>query len=369
MKKHILYICSMLLVLVLAACGMADDAADDSEGEAAEESTTEETATEEDTNENEGDQSSDDPLVLYGNDFIEVITPQFEEDTGIAIEGVHHSGGEALAQVEAERGNPQWDVLFMDGIGSFENFAERGFLHADWEPENIDNIKDEFTEYVPDDYSYIPIGIHAAGIIGYNTDMVDEEDAPQTWEELFHYDGPMGHADPAVSAPAYPLVSAFFHDWGIEEAQDIYSESLSGDMNVYPTNGPLQTGLISGEVHVAAIQEHHAYEAMLDGEPVGMIWPEEGVPASIRVVAINEESDNIEDAKAFVEYLLEPDTQNFLTSIDTDASSFFTPFSEGAQAREDREDEENINYMLPSAEWAAEHEEEIKTWFADQNID
>ena len=70
-------------------------------------------------------------------------------------------------------------------------------------------------------------------------------------------------------------------------------------------------------------------------------------------------------AKAFVEYMLKPETQQMLTNLDS-TDSFFTPLAEGVMARSEREP--NGAFMLPSAKWASEHEVEIKTWFADQNV-
>lgn len=305
------------------------------------------------------------PIVLYGNDFVDEIAPKFTENTGFSMEAVHYGGGEALAKIEAEQGNPQWDVLMMDGHGSIRNLADRGFLLTGWVPENIGNLTEYGQSLVPEDHAYFPMGIHASALIAYNKNILTEDAAPKTWEEFFDYEGPVGHADPAVAAPAYPLVSSFFHKWGVEEGKAIYQERFKDGLYVYPKNGPVSNALISGEIHVAALQEHNSYQLVLDGEPIGVIWPEEGAPGSLRVIAINKQSKNLAAAKAFVEYMLEPETQSYLTSLEGN-SSFFTPLSEGASVREERK--KDGAFMLPPAAWAAEHETEIKTWFADQSV-
>jgi|SRR5699024_10422828 len=353
-SNTILFIC-LFSFLVLTACSLNEDEKSTASDE---ESSKEQNA--------ESEKGTGEPIKLYGNDFIEEIAPKFQEDTGYEIEGVHYGGGEALAQIEAEQGNPQWDVIMMDGHGSIRNLADRGFLLTDWEPENIDLLSEDGTELVPEDNAYTPIGVHASAVIVYNTDIVTEETAPKTWDEFFAYDGPVGHADPAVAAPAYPLVSSLFYKWGVEEGKERYLKRFEDGFNIYPKNGPVTSAVINGEIHVAALQEHNAYQAELDGENVGVIWPEEGAPGSVRVVAINKDSKNLEAAKVFVEYMLEPDTQKYLTSLEDDSSSFFTPLSKGAEMRKERK--QNGTFLLPPAEWAAEHETEIKTWFADQNV-
>lgn len=304
-------------------------------------------------------------IYLYGNDFVDFIAPKFTEETGYKVEAVHYGGGEALAKIEAEQGNPQCDVLMMDGHGSVRNLADRDFLLTGWEPENLGNLSQTGASYVPDDLAYYPVGIHAAALIAYNTTLVSPEKAPKTWEEFFAYEGPVGHADPAVAAPAYPLVSAFFQKWGVEEAEKKYAQRFADGFHVYPKNGPVGKALLSGEIEVAALQKHNAYELKLAGEPVEVIWPEEGAPGSLRVVAISKHTKNPAAAKAFVEYMLKPETQQMLTNLES-TDSFFTPLAEGVSARSEREP--NGTFLLPSAEWASEHEVTIKTWFADQSV-
>ena len=305
------------------------------------------------------------PLMLYGNDFVDFIAPKFQEATGYAIEAVHYGGGEALAKIEAERGNPQWDIVMMDGHGSIRGLAERDFLHTGYEAEGEALLGAYGQELMPEDRAYYPIGIHASAVIAYNTDLIAPENAPATWEEFFALEERVGHADPAVAAPAYPLVSAFFYTWGTEEAQQVYSDRFKQGFSIYPKNGPVGNALVSGEIAAAALQEHNAYSLKLDGSPVEVVWPEEGAPGSLRVVAISKDTSNLEAAQAFVEFMMKPETQNMLSSLESN-DSFFTPLAEGTTSRPERDP--NGTFILPPDSWAAEQESEIKTWFADQNV-
>ncbi|MCM3782258.1 extracellular solute-binding protein [Neobacillus mesonae] len=357
------------VILLLSACGSSGGAQNNNgasagEGSAANSSTqaannTESTAT--------GNLSEDtgETIYLYGNDFVETVAEKFTEETGYKMEAVHYGGGEALAKIEAEQGNPQWDVLMMDGHGSVRSLADRDFLMTGWQPENLASLSEEGKSYLPEDLSYFPIGIHAAGVIAYNTNLVSSDKAPKTWEDFFEYEGPVGHADPAVAAPAYPLVSAFFDLWGEEAAKAKYTKRFEDGLRVYPKNGPVGNALLSGEIEVAALQEHNAYGLKLAGEPVEVIWPEEGAPGSLRVAAISSETKNPAAAKSFVEFMLKPETQQMLADLDS-TDSFFTPLAEGTTPRTEREPDGT--FLLPSADWASEQETEIKTWFADQNV-
>ncbi|WP_301628045.1 extracellular solute-binding protein [Paenibacillus apis] len=365
-NKSLLMTVLISVVLLLSACGGNSgnlNGNDKNAGQSAANHSPQETTSTEPSTETSEDTGK--TIYLYGNDFVDFIAPKFAEETGYKIEAVHYGGGEALAKIEAEQGNPQWDVLMMDGHGSVRNLADRDFLLTGWQPDNLANLSELGTSYVPSDLAYFPIGLHASGVIAYNTKLVTADQAPKTWDEFFAFQGPVGHADPAVAAPAYPLVSALFEKWGVEEGKAKYAQRFKDGLHIYPKNGPVGKALLSGEIQVAALQEHNAYELKMTGEPVEVIWPEEGAPGSLRVVAISKDTKNPAAAKAFVEYMLKPETQKMLTELES-TQSFFTPLVNGVEGRTEREP--NGKFLLPSAEWAAEHEVEIKTWFADQNV-
>lgn len=365
MLRNIIWLGLLSIILLLSACGKAGG----STGTGASAADERPSALTQGTSEGEAaagsDEDTGETIYLYGNDFVDFIAPKFTEATGYKMEAVHYGGGEALAKIEAEQGNPQWDILMMDGHGSVRNLGDRDFLMTGWKPENLDNLTAQGKEYLPEDLAYFPIGIHAAAVIAYNTNLVNAENAPKTWEEFFAFSGTVGHADPAVAAPAYPLVSAFFDKWGVEEAERKYTERFQKGLNIYPKNGPVGKALLSGEIQVAALQEHNAYGLKLAGEPVEVIWPDEGAPGSLRVMAISKDTRNPAAAKAFIEFMLKPETQKLLTSMES-TDGFFTPLIEGVPSAEGRR--QDGTFLLPAAKWASEHEVEIKTWFADQNI-
>lgn len=150
---------------------------------------------------------------------------------------------------------------------------------------------------------------------------------------------------------------------GVAEAEKLYENRFSQGMKVYPKNGPVGKALLSGEIEVAALQEHNAYELKLAGEPVEVIWPEEGAPGSLRVVAISQHTRNPEAAKAFVEFMLKPETQQMLASLDS-TDSFFTPLVEGCLLEASASQAENFCSLqphgLPSMRLRSKHGLQIK---------
>ncbi|WP_462381427.1 extracellular solute-binding protein [Pseudomonas sp. Marseille-QA0892] len=305
-------------------------------------------------------------LVLYTNDFEDIIGERFKTDTGHDIEVVQMSGGNLLARIAAERNNPHWDVVLFDGLGSLYNLDAEGQLRRGWTPENAKHLTEQGRALVPEDAAWMPSGATASCVIAYRTDRV--ETPPTSFSDLTApaYRGEIGQADPAVAAPAYPCVAAQHHSMGMEAARALYSGLLDNDLRVFRTNGPVARALAAGEIQAAMLSSPFAYNLKHDGAPIDVVWPQDGAPASSRGVAIQAKSQNLEAAEAFVNWMVEPATQQFLTDNGGKDGLFLSPvegveplpFGPPATAR----------YDIAPADWSAEHEAEIKNWFADQAV-
>ena len=303
------------------------------------------------------------PLVVYLNDFDAIIPDMFKKATGYDVEVVVGNGAETMARIETEGDNPQWDIVWLDSMPSIDSMRKKGMLLTEWEPSDIGNLKDYYKKIVPADKGYYPTGAHAAGVIAYRTDVYTEETAPKTWDDFTkeEYKDKIGMADPSVAAPAYPFVSYFFNSKEMEGGKEFFNSLFDNGLKIYPKNPQVVQALASGEIAVAGLQESNAYGMIASGEPIGIIWPEEGAPASVRVAGISAKTDQPEVAKAFVEFLLKPETQQQL--IDSGDEGYFEPSAEGVTTKEDRNSDAKLVYA--DASWASEHEAEIKEWFAD----
>jgi len=307
------------------------------------------------------------PLVLYTNDFEGVITERFESDTGREIDVVQMSGGELLARIAAESANPQWDALIFNGSYTFELLDRQGQLMRDVVPANLDNLNEIGRSYLAENGSWFPIGLAASCVMLYRTDLV--ETPPTQFADLAdpRFEGMFGMADPAVAAPAYPCVAAFFEMMGEDAAKEMFTSFFDNGMRVFRTNGPTGRALASGEISLALITSQVAYTVLADGEvPVNVVWPETGAPGVVRGAAISAATARPEAAQAFVEWLLEPATQSYLAaSVPTDGK--FEPTVTWAEPRADGPPA-GSRFVVASDAFAVEHEAAIKTWFADQAL-
>ncbi|MDQ0226230.1 extracellular solute-binding protein [Metabacillus niabensis] len=307
-----------------------------------------------------------DVLTVYVNDFDEMIEPLFEEATDYDVEIVVGNGAEIQSRIESEKSNPNWDVVWMDGQASFSRWDDEGMFKQNLDLENKANLNDFGKELLPKTDAYYPTGAHAAGVIVYNTNEITAEEAPKTWEDLTdeRFKDSVGMADPAVAAPAYPFVAWFFEEQGMDAGKEYFTKLFENGTKVYPKNPNVVEALLSGEIKVAALQESNAYKMVQDGEPVEIIWPEEGAPASVRYAAISSETDNEEAARAFINFLLEYETQKEMINGGTEG--YFTSSVKDVESPDDRDKEAPLLIADPAK--AAENEAEIKTWFSDQSV-
>jgi DNA-binding transcriptional LysR family regulator/ABC-type Fe3+ transport system substrate-binding protein len=306
------------------------------------------------------------PVVLYTNDFENVLKDRFKADTGRDVDVVQMSGGELLARIAAEAANPQWDAVIFNGSNALFSLAGQGQLKKMMEPRNLGNLNEIGKTQMPEDKSWFPIGMAASCVLAYRSDLVTN--APTGFEDLLDvaYSGKVGMADPAVAAPAYPCVAQLFYSMGDDKARQMFSGLFENGMRVFRTNGPVGKALTSGDISVALLTSQVAYSLKAGGAPISIVWPRDGAPASVRGVGVQAKTKRPEASQALVEWLLEPGTQKHLQDS-AGADGLFEPTVTGAGRRADGPPEGSIYKVAPPA-FAASNEEAIKTWFADQAV-
>ena len=104
----------------------------------------------------------------------------FEEDTGIRVDFVRLSGGEAVARMDAERRNPQASMWF-GGVGLDHMTAKNMGLTEPYVSPNAENILPQFRD--PEHY-WTGIYVGALSFIS-NTERLAELgiEAPRSWAE------------------------------------------------------------------------------------------------------------------------------------------------------------------------------------------
>ena len=150
---------------------------------------------------------------------------------------------------------------------------------------------------------------------------------------------------------------------GLEAGEEYFTTLFDHGLKVFPKNPQVVQALAGGDISIAMLQETNAYDMVASGEPITIIWPEDGAPGSTRVAAISAQSEQPEIAKMFVNFLLDAKTQQAL--VDTGDEGYFEPSVNGVNAKAERDP--NAKLAVADEVFGAENEADIKAWFADMS--
>lgn len=207
----------------------------------------------------------------------------FSQETGIQVDYVRLSTGEAVARIEAERANPQASIWFGGvGIGHIEA-KQKGLTTPYDSPAAA--MPPQFRD--PDRYWH---GIYA-GMLSFasNKNVMDRIGAepPTSWEDLTEpvYRDQVQMANPGSSGTSYNVLATMVQLLGEDEAFD-YMSRLNANITQYTRSGsaPGRNAAL-GEVGVAIGYSHDIVRLISEGYPLNLNFPSEG--AGFEVAAIS----------------------------------------------------------------------------------
>lgn len=209
---------------------------------------------------------------------------------------------------EEEAGQTVADVLGITEISLVDSLAEQGLL-AEFTPANSDNIKSEYAAY--DD----PSGLYHVAALGnnvlcYNTDQVSEEDAPKAWEDLLdpEWQGQIATGHPGASGYVGTWATWVYLEYGVE-----YLEQLAGqDVLVGQSVTDTIPRLAAGERVVAACSDQTAALAAEAGDPIGIVYPEDGAVIMPTPNAIPAGAPHPDAARLLADFIVSDEAQTFL---------------------------------------------------------
>lgn len=257
---------------------------------------------------------------------------KFTAETGVKVELLSMSSGEVLSKLRAEGGTPSADLWFGGGIDAFMGAKADDLL----EQVNFEAAAELAPEFKDADNYWFSKGMTIVGFL-VNDDLLAELNltAPASWADLTNeqYAGEIVMSNPAVSGTNYAVVNAILQTMG-EEAGWTYFESLNNNIAYYGRRGsdPLNK-VIAGEYAVGISYIDRGVEALVAENPVSIVYPTDGMPWVPEGVAVFKNSENVEAAKYFVEWLFSSDENlTALAEIDQkDGVKLVKPAMEGVE--------------------------------------
>lgn len=274
--------------------------------------------------------SSNPTLVVYsaqGYDSAE--TTAFQKATGIKVSLDDDSTGPLLTKVEAEKNNPKWGLLWVDGDTAFANLDDQGLLLKNWEPNVSWNATGQ--KVLPKDGSYVPTGLTMAGAMIYDSTKV--QNPPAAWSDLLRpqWAHEVGMNDPSISGPTYPFVAGMMASLGgVRQGEQYFTDLQSNGVDIHETNGDTLQALEVGQIEVAMIQSSAAIGATIKHPNLKVVFPDPvtAIPSCIGIDAKAPTAERAE-AKKFVEFVLSTRGQHVMQSGDPTGDSLYWPVVDG----------------------------------------
>ncbi len=263
--------------------------------------------------ESPADTSAEDNAALSGKVTVYMPSPagladklaaDFTDKTGVQVDVFQGTTGEILARLEAEQANPVADVVILASWSDGLSMKADGQIMS-YTPANADKIVDG---WIDADSTLFGYSASAVGII-YNTTVIPEMSAD--WSELAdeQFKGLLAIPDPEKSGACKDFVAGFVNKYG----WDAFEGMAANGMIVPGANKAALEAVTTGEVGaLVAGVDYNAYSSIAKGEPLAIYYPAGGTVVNPRPAMIMNTAPNVENAKAFVDYLFSDDAQKLV---------------------------------------------------------
>ena len=281
------------------------------------------------------------PLVVYSaQGYDSVTTKAFQAATGIPVKLDDDSTGPLLTKVAAERNNPQWGLLWVDGATAFAALDQQGQLLDYSSPIVLTTVGQSL---IPSDHSYVPISTTVMAALIYNAAKAPA--VPTTYQDLLQprYRGLVGMNDPSQSGPTFPFIAGLMNQMGgqsngVSAGESYLTKLKANGLHVFPTNGDTLHALETGQIVYGLIQSSAATGEVLKAPKsanfnakVVYLPSSTLLPAAIGIDKGAPPAEQAE-AKRFIEYVLSAAGQAVMQTGDPSGDSLYWPIVPGVSA-------------------------------------
>ncbi len=303
------------------------------------------------------------------DEWCSVMATTFARTTGIKVNMLKRSTGEAIAQLIAEKANPKTDVWF-GGTGDPHMQAAELDLTLEYKSPTLPQLH-AWAQAQAQQSGHRTVGVYSGPLgFGFNTELLAKKKlaSPKCWKDLLDpaYKGEIQVANPNSSGTAYTMVATLVQLLG-EDAAFGYLKGLHKNVSQYTRSGtgPIKA-VARGETAVSISFVHDAPGEQMQGFPVATSTPCEGTGAEIGSMSIIKGARNLEAAKKFYEWALTPGAQQFGAT----AKQFQLPSNKGTPLDSrvpDFKKVKFINYDYARYGKSAERKRLIDRWEREVN--
>ncbi|MBN1921325.1 MAG: ABC transporter substrate-binding protein [Anaerolineae bacterium] len=237
---------------------------------------------------------------------------EFEAKYGITVNYVRMSSGEALARIQAEKDNPQFDIWWGGPLDSFVAAKGEGLLEA-YDSPNYKNLLDQ-AKYKDPDNTWVGVYVGSLGF-ATNTNWLAEHpgvEAPRSWGDLLkpEFKEQIMVAHPSTSGTSYTAVATVLQIFGEEQGWD-YLEMYAGQIAQYTKSGAAPAKFVGqGEAAVAIVFSHDTVHEIDDnGLPLLLTFPEDGTGYEIGGMGILKGAKHLDAAQKWFDWAISAEGQ------------------------------------------------------------
>lgn len=224
------------------------------------------------------------------------LAADFRQETGIEVNVFQGDTGQVIARLGDSNAAPA-DVVILGSWDTALEMSRRGDL-LPYRPAG--------SEHIPDAYrtpQFVAQGVATLALV-WRIDSGTPR--PADWGDLVApaYRDRIGTVDPAQSGSTLDLISALdaqpdIDIWGLLASLRANGLTPSGS-NAQAMDAVLK----GGKAALFAVADHTALEDKAHGAPIEVIFPRSGTIATARPMMIMKRSQDVRDAKRFVDFVL-----------------------------------------------------------------
>lgn len=314
------------------------------------------------------DQSGADFTLYSSMGYAKATTEAFTKKTGIKVALVYDSGGPLLTKVSAEKSNPQWHALWIEGDMAFATLGQDGAL-ASYTPKASYN--EVGTKLVPADHTYAPVTSSTMAALLCNAVKVPTP--PASYQDLLGdaWKGRLGMNDPSQSGPTYTFIAGVLQQMGgVSQGEEYFGKLKANGLKVLPTNGDTVHALETGAIDCGLVQSIAATGEILKVAPTAAFKPTATyLPQSTLlpgVIGISAKAGDKakKDAEAFEDYILSPEGQKVMQSAQPQGASLYWPLIDGVTKLDALAPMPTAYQRLDPKVWGPQ-QGDIVTWFSN----
>ncbi len=236
---------------------------------------------------------------------------EFEKATGVKVNFVRFSSGEALARVIAEKNNPRVDVLFGGPVETHAAGIKEGVFES-YKPPSFDKLPARFRHA---DGQWVAIADDPLVFMTSNKFLKDNNLAPPaSWNDLLHpaYKNQLQMADARTSGTAVTRIFSVLEVNNRDEAKAFeYMKKLRPNIQLYTKSGgggtlPVGLGQAGGGIFFIV----DALDTKAKGYDVTISFPKEGIGTAAEAIALIKGAKNPVQAKRMIDWAASPAMQS-----------------------------------------------------------